>query len=112
MGKVVRKVGDSGPMSKITIRVRGRDRSPIDLTGYLASLIVGTKSDNLFVGSCTVTDAVNGEIEYTPVAGNFATAGEYSLQVKIVGDGLPGGGTGTIYIDAGTIIVESPLPEA
>ena len=109
MGRTVRKVGDAGALAKIRITVRGYNREAINLTGYSASIIVAKSGGaNLFTGACTVTDAVNGVVEYEPLTTDLSEDGEFHVQLKITEDA----GTGVVYVDVGTMIIEETLSES
>ena len=62
---------------------------PIDLTG--ATVTVESDNADFDGSSCTITDAVNGEVEYRWSAGDTATTGVYEVVFRVdhAGSGNP-----------------------
>lgn len=61
-----------------------RDGTAINLTGCTVTIII--KGGGVITqsgGSCTITDATNGVISYTPISTDFPTAGSYKCDLKV-----------------------------
>ena len=107
MGRVTKKVGDCGPLAKISFVVKDSEGTVINLTGYTVTLIVAKTSTFYFSGECDLDDAANGECSYEPADGDFADEEEYNMQLKITKST-----TDVVYLDAGVLKLEDPLPES
>lgn len=73
---------DSGVILQWT--VQNQDTTVVDLTSYTVTLLADGVTGSPF--SCTITDAVNGVVQRTTTATDFAT-GVYKAQLKCVNGG-------------------------
>jgi hypothetical protein len=66
----------------------------VNLTGYTVTVNIVTQDRSTVKranGACAITDAANGKVSYTPVAGDVDTGGAYVVEWKAVSGG------GTLY---------------
>jgi BppU N-terminal domain len=62
----------------------------VNLTGYAVTINVvdkATGTSKVTNASATITDAVNGRVSYTPIAGDVDTVSSYNVEWKAVSPG-------------------------
>lgn len=84
-----RKRTDTYPITA-TLKANG---TAVNLTGYTVTINITDKGGTPKVvnAAVTVTDATNGRVSYTPIAGDVDTVSSYNVEWKAVS------GTGTVY---------------
>lgn len=66
----------------------------INLAGYTVTINIvdkDTRVAKVTNGACSITDAANGRVRYTPIAADVNTSSSYDVEFKAVA------GDGTIY---------------
>ncbi|MDQ1341175.1 MAG: hypothetical protein QG567_2333 [Campylobacterota bacterium] len=78
--KITRVRGDNYPIV-VTLKVNG---VAIDLTGSVIKLSYKNKNgtDAAYQIAGTITDALNGVVEFRPLATDFAIAGQYIYDIQ------------------------------
>lgn len=69
--------GFKGNTLQYTVQIKYQG-APLALTGYTITAIVGTTTYNL-----TVTDAVNGKVQWTVPASDTSKPGTYPYQIRV-----------------------------
>jgi hypothetical protein len=78
------RIHDTG--SSWSFQCLNADGTPADLTDHTAALwITAVGGTTPVIRACTIVSATLGQISYTPIAADVATAGRYRLQVKTTG---------------------------
>jgi hypothetical protein len=76
------KSGDTWPPLVTTLTKA--DGSPIDLTTATSvKVYIKSPTNSVRTGTCTVTNAAQGVVSYTPVALDFPTPGTYQAEFEI-----------------------------
>ena len=84
------KRNDTLPLVKISVVERDLDNpavtTPVDLTGASAKFIMVTDADPRVVkvnAAATITDALNGKVEYSWISADTDTSGDYLAEFEI-----------------------------
>lgn len=103
------KVGDLQPY--YYAQILDSSENPVDLTGASVSFTMKDVSGTIKVNlqAATVTDAVNGKVEYRWQSGDTDTAGRYLVEFKVVPQGAGPYRVPTVPRDRAVVIITDAL---